>query len=365
VLKEIRKVHPEAELRFWCDRGFYKQASATVARFDETIPVQRIIAGKLRRYNHLSFFQQMTVPGLVVKNIRDIFLVGVGTLQSFFKLIFWRPDVVFTKGGFVCLPVGLAAHWLRIPLVIHDSDAHPGLTNRILARWANQIATGAPLEYYPYPKSRTHYIGIPVASELAPVDDQAIHAAKEKWGVPTDKPLVVVTGGGLGATRINDTIVALRAKLQGLTSVILVAGAGQYDELKAKLPENNADFQLYAFVTEMPSLLTAADVVVARAGATTILELAALEKPTILIPNVKLTGGHQVKNAKVYSDAQAVTIVNEDEMLAQPDLLLAAITTLLSDKKAARDMAARFHAFARPNAARDMAALIISAIRAK
>lgn len=363
MLKEIRKVHSEAELRFWCDYGFYKQAKATVERFDKNIPVQRVVAGKLRRYNHLSFWQQLTLPGLVVKNIRDVFLVGVGTLQSFFKLLFWRPDVVFTKGGFVCLPVGLAAHWLRIPLVIHDSDAHPGLTNRILARWANQIATGAPLEYYPYPKSRSHYIGIPVASELVPVTAEAKHAAKEKWGVRADKPLVVVTGGGLGAIRINDTVVALREKLQELTSVVLVAGAGQYDELRAKIPENNADFQLYSFVTEMPSLLTAADVVVARAGATTILELAALEKPTILIPNAKLTGGHQVKNAKVYSDAQAVTIVDEDEMLAQPDLLLAAITTLLTDLPAAQTMAKRFHAFARPNAARDMAELIISAIR--
>jgi len=86
------------------------------------------------------------------KNIVDFFKVVGGFFQSLYKLVVWRPDIVFTKGGYVCLPVGIAAHVLRIPLVIHDSDAHPGLTNRILSQWATAIATGAPLEYYQYPK---------------------------------------------------------------------------------------------------------------------------------------------------------------------------------------------------------------------
>ena len=86
-------------------------------------------------------------------NFSDLFRTGWGFLESVAKLLLWRPDVVFTKGGFVCLPVGLAARALNIPLVIHDSDAHPGLTNRILSRFATKIATGAPLKYYPYDKT--------------------------------------------------------------------------------------------------------------------------------------------------------------------------------------------------------------------
>ncbi len=363
MLKEIRRLQPEAELRFWCDFKFAPQARATLDKFDPTIPLHRIVAGKLRRYNHLKWWQQVTVPGLLVGNVRDFFLVGVGVIQSFFKLIFWRPDVVFTKGGFVCLPVGLAAHWLRIPLVIHDSDAHPGLTNRILARWATQIATGAPLEYYSYPKSKSHYIGIPVAAELTPVSAEKQQDSKRKWGLDVDKPLVVVTGGGLGAVRINNAILAARKDLLKLASVVLVSGTAQYDELRAQLPANDQHFQLHSFVTEMPSLLSAADVVIARAGATTIVELAALAKPTILIPNAKLTGGHQVKNANVYLEGGAVKVIIEEDMESNPGLLADAIGDLLNNPTEAQAMAKRFHQFAKPEAAKSMAKLIISAVK--
>ncbi len=359
----MRKLQPEAELRFWCDFKFAPQAKATLAKFDTTIPVSRIVAGKLRRYNHLTVLRQLFWFSLMAKNVGDMFLVVFGIVQSCFKLIIWRPDVVFTKGGFVCLPVGLAAHWLRIPLVIHDSDAHPGLTNRILSRWASQIATGAPLEYYSYPKDRSHYVGIPVAKELVPVTAKQQADAKSKWGVASDRPLLVVTGGGLGAMRINNTVLAVKNELMKLGSVVLVAGTAQYDELRAQLPANNEHFQLYSFVTEMPSLLSAADIVIARAGATTILELAALAKPTILIPNAKLTGGHQVKNANVYLEDQAVRVVVEDDMETEPQLLVLAVKELLQSPTESRAMAARFHKFARPDAAHDMANLIISAIK--
>ncbi|HRQ86799.1 MAG TPA: glycosyltransferase, partial [Candidatus Saccharibacteria bacterium] len=220
-----------------------------------------------------------------MRNIGDAFLVFIGIIQSFVKLMVWRPDVVFTKGGYVCLPVGIAARWLRIPLVIHDSDAHPGLTNRILAKWATSIATGAPLEYYPYPKEKTTYVGVPTRKLYTPFSKMERHAAKQEWGLATNKPLIVVTGGGLGAKRMNDTVVAVLKDLMKIGSVVLISGESHYDELRRQVPENSEDFQLYAFVSGVYSLFGAADVVVTRAVATTILELAALERPTILVPN--------------------------------------------------------------------------------
>lgn len=365
VLKEIRAQHPKAELRFWCDTKFAPQAKSTVAAFDTTLPVHTIVAGKLRRYHHLTLWQQLTWPSLVAQNFKDIFLVAAGFIQSFAKLIVWRPDVVFTKGGYVCLPVGIAAHLLRIPLVIHDSDAHPGLTNRILSRFATKIATGAPLEFYPYPKSKTSYVGIPVANEFAPYSSEQQVAAKKEWGLASDRPLIVVTGGGLGATRINDTVIQTLQPLLGLGSVVLVAGAGQYDELRVVAPADSDSFQLYPFVTKMHSLLGAADVVVTRAGATTILELAALAKPTILIPNGKLTGGHQLKNAAVYEKADSVLVLNEELMLEKPHLMVESISQLLKDSKAAEEMALRFQQFSKPDAAKDMATIILKARSSK
>jgi len=109
-------------------------------------------------------------------------------------LLLWRPDVMFAKGGFVCLPAGIAARLLKIPLVIHDSDSHPGLTNRILAKWATYIATGAPLHNYPYDKKITHYTGIPVREEFRPYNEEERKEVKRVLGFDESRPLVVVTG---------------------------------------------------------------------------------------------------------------------------------------------------------------------------
>jgi UDP-N-acetylglucosamine--N-acetylmuramyl-(pentapeptide) pyrophosphoryl-undecaprenol N-acetylglucosamine transferase len=365
VLKQIKHDHPEADIRFWCDRPFEKQATSLMHHFDTSIRISTIIAGKLRRYNHLTVMQQLLWPRLVLLNLRDSFLVAIGIFQSIVKLIVWRPDVVFTKGGYVCLPVGLAARFLRIPLVIHDSDAHPGLTNRILARFATSIATGAPLEYYTYPKAISRYIGIPIDPVFAPHTVEQQSEAKREWGIRDDKPLIVITGGGLGAQRINETVAETLHELRKLASVVLVSGAGQYDELRAFMPPNDDTFQLHPFITDMPVLLTAADVVVTRAGMTIILELAALEKPTILIPNAKLTGGHQVKNANVYVEKDAVVVVKEEEMMLHRELLVQAVCSVLSDPHQAQKMAQNLATFAKPHAAKDMAAMIMAAATSK
>ncbi len=336
-----------------------------MGHFDSNLPVQTIIGGKFRRYNHVSMWRQLLWPSVVLMNIRDAFLVGVGFIQSIIKLIIWRPDVVFTKGGYVCLPVGLAAKLLGIPLVIHDSDAHPGLTNRILGKWAaDQIATGAPLEYYDYPVEKSHYVGIPISTDFHEFSDNQRITAKQQWGINSHYPLIVVTGGGLGAGRINNTVALILNELLKLGSVVLISGTSQYDELRSLTPPNSDRFQLISFVSkDMASLLGAADVVVTRAGATTILELAALVKPTILIPNGKLTGGHQLKNAVVYLKADAVVVVDENEMLEKPSILVSAVADILSNPKHARQMALNFASFVRPNAAKDVANMIVQSIK--
>jgi len=332
--------------------------------FDPKIPVHTIIAGKFRRYNHLSVLGHFFSPSLVLLNIRDIFLIIAGFVQSFTKLIIWRPDVVFTKGGYVCLPVGIAARLLMIPLVIHDSDAHPGLTNRVLATWAKSIATGAPLKYYSYSVNKSVYTGIPVSDDFHEFSDIERKDAKNLWKVDSKRPLIVITGGGLGAQRMNDATAVVLDDLLHLGSVVLVSGAGQYDELRSLVPPNSERFQLHSFVSkDMASLLGAADVVVTRAGATTILELAALHKPTILVPNGQLTGGHQLKNAAVYIEKDAVKVVDESIMVDNPQILVSAVREVLHDLSAASKMAERFASFSRPDAARDVADMIISSAK--
>lgn len=364
MLREVKKLRPRAEIRFWCDNKFAGAAKDIMGNFDANIPVHTILAGKLRRYHHLSVIRQLLWPSLVLSNIKDGFLVIAGFFQSFFKLIVWRPDVVFTKGGYVCLPVGIAARILRIPLVVHDSDAHPGLTNLILSKWATAIATGAPLEYYPYPKSKSHYVGIPIAPEFHEFTDIEKNDARQKWGISSAYPLVVVTGGGLGAGRINDAIATTLNDLLKFCSVVLISGSGQYDELRSLTPENNDRFQLHSFISkDMALLMGSADLVVARAGATTILELAALRKPTILVPNAKLTGGHQLKNAAVYLNEGAVRVVNDEAIVESPQILVDEIRYVLDNYDQSCEMGQVFGSFSRPDAARDVADMIISSAK--
>lgn len=364
VLREIKKTDSSAEIRFWCDRKFAPQARSIIHNVDPTIKVQTIMAGKLRRYSHVSMWRQLFWFSTVMLNIRDIFLVLFGFLQSLIKLVIWRPDVVFTKGGYVCLPIGIAARALMIPLVIHDSDAHPGLTNRILGRWAKAIATGAPLKYYSYAADKSVYTGIPVSDEFHEFSDRERTEARVKWGLATDKPLIVITGGGLGAQRVNDAVVMALDEILRLGSVVLNSGAGQYDELRSLVPPNSKDFQLHPFIAkDMALLLGAADIVVTRAGATTILELAALARPAIIVPNGQLTGGHQVKNAAVYAEQDAVKVIDEKDLVNDPNIIVPVIRGLLDDPAATKAMAKRFASFARPEAARDVADMVISSIK--
>lgn len=365
VLREASTLDAHLEVRVWCDFKFSPQAKRIIHGYDGSVRVDTIVAGKLRRYHHLSLLQHLTIPSVIFPNIRDVIFVIIGTLQSIIKLLIWRPDVVFTKGGYVCLPVGWAAALLRIPLVVHDSDAHPGLTNRLLARFATTIATGAPLEYYSYPKSKSVYVGTPIDASFHRVSKAEQRDLKVALNVNPDRPLIVVTGGGLGARIINDAVARQLNEYLAIADLILISGNDQYDELRATTPANDARFQLHGFVSKnMREMLAAADVVIARAGATTLLELAGLGKPTILVPNGRLTGGHQLKNAKVYSDAHAVVVVNDEQFADSEDTsLLDATHRVLNDTSLQVTLAQNIYAFAKPQAAHDMAKIILKAAK--
>lgn len=360
VSNELSTRHPGLEIRFWCDRAYVDRAKKLFSHTASPVPVQTIRAGKFRRYYRTSFIAQLLDVPTVLRNLLDLFIVVGGFLQSFWRLLWWRPEVIFLKGGFVCLPVGYAAMLLRIPFVIHDSDAHPGLTNRLLAPHARFIATGAPLEYYHYPDSKARYVGIPVQTEAHIYSEEEKRHLKNLLGLPENEPLVVVTGGGLGAKRINDTLVVIAERLLKRTSVIHLSGQLQYTELVRRVPRNDR-YRLIAFVenvSHMTRLIAAADVVVTRAGATSMAELAAVGAATVIVPNAQLTGGHQVKNAQVFSDAGAATVVDESLFGSEPEILLDAIMYLLDNTNVRRDMGEKLHQFAHPEAARDVASIL-------
>lgn len=315
------------------------------------VPVEVIRAGKFRRYHGSGVLAQLSDIPTLVHNFFDGLLVVLGFIQSFWKLITWRPTVIFLKGGFVCLPVGWAARILKIPTVIHDSDAHPGLTNRLLARHAHLIATGAPLEYYNYPSNKAHYVGVPVSSEFQVYDNNEKQRTKTLFHLPPDRPLVVVTGGGLGAKRINDTMVRIAPELLKYASIVHVSGASQFESLKKQVPQDPS-YKLFGFLdNHMAKLLGATDVLITRAGASAMAEAAQSGASTIIVPNGQLVGGHQLKNAQVYVDAQAALMANEQEFVNKPEVLLAQIINLLQDDQKRQLLSKNIQSFAKPDAA--------------
>lgn len=348
------------------DRHFGSQAKSILEHASLTVGVKTIFAGKFRRFSNVSLFRQLTYPPIVLRNLGDIFLVIAGYFQSLFIIAAYKPDVVFTKGGFVCLPVGLAAVTLRIPLVIHDSDSHAGLTNRILARFARTIATGAPLENYEYDRNKSFYVGIPVDTAYRITDKQERRHLKSRLGFPdVSWPLVVVTGGGLGSQRINTAFLSLADELADRqVSVLHIAGRSQYvavDKAMSKHPS----YIVKPFIAGLADAINAADIVVTRAGATTLAEVAASEKPTIIIPSRVLAGGHQLKNAAVYEKAEAAIVIDEKQLEVNPAILLRAIELLLTDEKRAAEIAKRFHGLAKADAASSLAVLITDALPRK
>lgn len=315
------------------------------------------MAGKLRRYSHLTKLRQLFMPRIVFANFRDTFKILGGLLQSVWIIFRFRPDVLFAKGGYVCLPVGMAAKLLGVPIVIHDSDTRPGLTNRVLGRWAAAIATGSPLENYRYPKRISRYVGVPIATAFHPYSDTEQRAAKRLLGFDENRPLVVATGGGLGAASINQAVLHAASEIiSEHIQMYHVTGQKHFDNIVSRATQSNA-YRIVPFVYEgMADILGAADIIISRASATFIQEIAGLKKAAILIPSRAL--GDQIGNARVY-DAAAAAIVLSDDQLEDAGVLTQTIKELLANDSHRLGLATRLHAFAKPNAARDVASMIV------
>jgi len=369
ILEALAKQQQDLEIVFVCDKKFAPQAQTILARSSLAITLKTVQAGKLRRYHGVPLWKQLLDIPTVLLNIRDSFLIGVGILQSRRLLKKFKPQVVFGKGGFVCMPVGIAAKQLRIPLVIHDSDAHPGLTNRVLAKWATLIATGSPLENYNYPKDRSYYTGIPVGAQFRPATPGQQQEFKQSLMSDPTRKLVVVVGGGLGAKPINDAMVAIAPKMMDeRAEVIMVTGVAHGDVVaqqvaKALSGEEQKYYHIEPFIDaeKMAQVLKAADVVVSRGGATAIAELALLGKATVLVPSPRLTGGQQLKNAKGLEQAGAVVLVDDTKLRQNSTILEQALLWVLKNKATQTTLQERMHTFAKPEAAAEVAKLILQA----
>ena len=387
VVREILEKRPRTKIEFWTDKKYYKNVVKITTEIgvhwgDEDklgskknpyIQVKKVASGKFHRYAGLKFRDYFddgakTLKDVTIGNVIGFFGFSRGLVQSFFRMFLKknRPDVIFLKGGFVGLPVGMVAKWFRIPYVIHESDAVPGLANRMLMKRAKVVAMGSPFDDGIKGRENWTWVGIPVAAEYKKVSATTQKQLKKAAGFDPEKPLVMITGGSQGAEHINLAMRKILPEMLKFASVGLVAGRKHYEDMvdlkkyeewdKAKLQSN---FRMWEFSPTMQDLLGAADVVVSRAGATTIAELAVLSKAVVLVPFEKLPGGHQSKNAERLERAGAVMVVPDSKMEEDPELLLEMVKTLVKSPKKREELATALHAEARTDAAERIADTLI------
>lgn len=276
------------------------------------IPYHGISTGKLRRYFSV---QNFTDPFRVLK--------GLDEARKLVKIL--KPDVIFSKGGFVSVPVVLAAKKRRVPTIIHESDMTPGLANKISIPAATKVCCNFPETLSLLPEGKAVLTGSPIRQELLSGDK---YQAREFLHFTSDKPVIMVVGGSLGAVAVNEAVRQILPELLKSYQVIHLCGKGKVDESLKGL-EGYVQFEYIK--EELRHLFAFTDIVISRAGANAICELLALHKPNLLIPlSANASRGDQILNARSF-ERQGFSVVLEEEELNN-ELLINAINTLYENR---------------------------------
>lgn len=283
-----------------------------IEQFD--IPYHGISSGKLRRYFSLKNF---TDPFRVIK--------GFGEAKKLIKSL--KPDVIFSKGGFVSVPVVVAGKKCKVPTIIHESDMTPGLANKLAIPSATKVCCNFPETLKHLPEEKAVLTGCPIRRELLTGDKDA---AKKFCGLTDDKPVILIVGGSLGSVNVNNAVRAVLTDLLKEFHVVHLCGKGKTDDSLKDLP---GYVQFEYIQQEMKDLFALADIVISRAGANAICEILALHKPNLLIPlSAKASRGDQILNARSF-ERQGYSVVLEEEEL-NDKILLDAIQKLYQEKDA-------------------------------
>ena len=280
------------------------------------IPYYGISSGKLRRYFDL-------------KNFTDPFRVLKGFSEARKLLKQLKPDVVFSKGGFVTVPVVIAAGRLKIPAIIHESDMTPGLANKLCIPSAVKVCCNFPETKAHLPEGKAVVTGTPIRPELLQGDADK---GRDFTGFTSEKPVIMIIGGSLGAQAVNDAVRRILPELLKDFQVVHLCGKGKRDDSKNDLK----GYVQYEYIeSELADLFAMADIVISRAGANAICELQALKKPNLLIPlSANASRGDQILNARSF-EKQGFSMVLEEEAITD-EVLLKAVHDLYDHRETYR-----------------------------
>ncbi len=345
VARQMRLVEPT--LYYLAPEPFDERAL-----FENRIVFVRVRAGKVRRYFSLS-------------NISDAFITLWGTVTAFITLLRLYPDVVVSKGGYASVPSLLAARILRIPVIIHESDAKPGRGSLLGARFAVKIAVAfdSAIAHFPEKvRSKIARTGIPIRKALMRVEPEG---AKQYLSLEPSIPTILILGGSQGSVRINEAVLTALPDLVVFANVIHQTGPTNQTNVesiaKVILAENPhaSRYHPFGYLSEMAMQRAAgaSDIVLSRAGAGSIAEISVWKKPAIIIPIPETISHDQRTNAYAYARTGAAIVVEEENLT--PHLIVAEAKRILSDPALAKKMGAAAAAFTDLDAAKLIAEAIL------
>mgnify|MGYP001560611203 CR=1 FL=1 len=319
--------------------------------------ISRIASSKWRRYFSLL-------------NFLDFFKFWFSLFQCLWKMYWFMPDVIFSKGGPGALPIVIVGFFYAIPVVIHDSDTIPGLTNRLSARLARfiELAFASAAGRLPKVRAQINIVGNPVRKFL--LDKVPAISAKSDLKFDPAKPLMLVFGGSQGSNRMNDFIIANLETILLKFQIMHVVGKEKFADYKNQfdfLTKNyspilmtNYHYAEYLGNQEMNVAMDAADLIVARGGSGSIFEIAAKGKPSIIVPFPESAADHQKENAYDYAASGAAEVIEQENLL--PSIFMSEAEKLVFQPEANAKMVAAANAFARPDSAEKIAVDILTLI---
>lgn len=294
---------------------------------ENQIPFRTILSGKKRVYFSFS-------------NYWDYLKIAIGIVQSFFVLLFFKPEIIFAKGGYVTVPIIFWIRIFKIPLIIHESDVVMGRANLWALKYAKKVCLGFPLEYYKQnlPVSKLVYTGIPVHPDF--------FQTRINYG---KKPKLLITGGSQGSSKINNLIYEILPDLIKKYEIWHLSGSRDYYKLSQF---KNQNYHLFDFSLEISKFMRDSDLIISRAGANTLAEIAATSKASIIIPLESAANEHQEANAKVLEKMNAAVVCTEKNLTASS--LKAIIENLVDDEKMKNLLGHHIHSFAQEKATEEI-----------
>jgi UDP-N-acetylglucosamine--N-acetylmuramyl-(pentapeptide) pyrophosphoryl-undecaprenol N-acetylglucosamine transferase len=355
VATQLRSVHGVEILFLGSDDGLETQLVPAAG-----FRLATIKAGKLRRY-------------VSWQTIKGVMRVPLGLFQATEIVHNFQPDAAFTSGGYVAVPAGLASYLNRVPLLMHQQDVPPNLSNRQVAPMATKISVAFEDSLTYFPARKTLLLGNPIRDAILEIRQLAPQEARTRFELAADQPLLLVTGGSQGARHLNQVVCQALPELLATCQVLQISGSALYAEtreLADSVLANQAEslrqrYHLVPYLNEeMPAALQAADLVLCRSGASTLSELAVLSKPALLVPLPPAIGSSpQEVNAAMFARKQAGQVLKDAEL--EPRLLAEKIQYIMTSPALLASMAAAAGAIGKPQATEEIVAEVMKIARVK